>query len=187
MLTSEAIDKNRSGTGRIALFVTLGTETVFFLTALVAYVALRGQVEWNVSHSIDRLIIPLANTAVLLISAGAAWWAVRAVHSGRLANVKLPLIATLLLGLLFIGGQMYEFNHAGLSIDDQALGGVFFTLIVFHAIHVFAGMVFHGLNLARAYQYDFSPAESSVIVLGTWFWYYVTAVWLVLFAALYLL
>ena len=35
MLTSEAIDKNRSGTGRIALFVTLGTETVFFLTALV--------------------------------------------------------------------------------------------------------------------------------------------------------
>ena len=187
MITSKAINETRSGTGRIALFVTLGTETVFFLTALVAYVALRSQVDWNVSHSVSRLAIPLVNTTILLISAGTASWAVNTVRKGSLGADKLPLITTLLLGLVFIAGQVYEFNHAGLSIDDQALGGVFFTLITFHAVHVFAGMVFNGLNLARAYQHDFSAEETSVIILGSWFWYYVTAVWLVLFTALYLL
>jgi heme/copper-type cytochrome/quinol oxidase subunit 3 len=185
--TSEAIKETKAGAKRIALFVTLGTETVFFLTALVAYVALRGQVEWNVSHSFNQLAIPLANTAILLISAGTAWWAANTARKGQPGEIQKPLVVTLLLGLVFIAGQVYEFNRAGLSIDDQALGGVFFTLITFHAVHVFAGMVFNGLNLMRTYQVDFSSTESGVIVLGSWFWYYVTAVWLVLFTALYML
>jgi len=187
MVTTEATNKKNSGAGQIALFITLGTETVFFLTVLVAYVALRGQVEWNVSHSFSRLTIPFANTAILLISAVTAWWTVSAVRNGQPGEIRKPLIVTLLLGLVFIAGQVFEFNRAGLSIDDQALGGVFFTLISFHAVHVFAGMVFNGLNLARTYQLDFSRAESSVLILGSWFWYYVTAVWLVLFTALYVL
>ena len=93
----------------------------------------------------------------------------------------------MLLGLLFVAGQIYEFSHAGLRIDDPAFGGVFFTLMGFHAIHVLAGVVFLTLNYLRAGLGDFSAERYEVVELGTLFWYYVTAVWFVLFAALYLI
>ena len=74
-----------------------------------------------------------------------------------------------------------------MRIDDQAFGGVFFTLMGFHGLHVLAGVVFLSINLARARLGDFSPARYDAVEIGTWFWYYVAAVWIVLFAALYLL
>ena len=86
-----------------------------------------------------------------------------------------------------MAGQIIEFNHAGLHIDDQAFGGVFFTLIGFHALHLLAGVFFLGLNLIRANLGDFSGERYEAVELGSWFWYYVTAVWVVLFMALYIL
>jgi cytochrome c oxidase subunit 3 len=94
---------------------------------------------------------------------------------------------TLLLGLVFVTIQIYEFSHAGMRINDQAFGGVFFTLMGFHGLHVLAGVVFLIINLVRTRLGDFSPNRYEAVELGTWFWYYVTAVWVVLFGALYLL
>ncbi|MFZ0548953.1 MAG: cytochrome c oxidase subunit 3 [Candidatus Promineifilaceae bacterium] len=176
----------RISTSRLALMVVLGTESVFFLTLLVAYAALRDQSSWNMSHTLERLSIPLANTAVLLASAFAVWWSNQAIDRGRQSALRAGLIVTLFLGLIFVVGQNYEFGHAGLRIDDQAFGGVFFTLMGFHAVHVLAGVVFLALNLARANLGDFSAERHEAVELGTGFWYYVTVVWLVLFTALYL-
>lgn len=177
---------SKMSTGHIALLITLGTESVFFITLLVAYAALRDQVNWNVPHTLDRLVIPLANSFVLLLSVVAAWWSIRAIRQDKRSAIKIGLLVTLLLGLLFVGGQIYEFNHAGLRIDDQAFGGVFFTLLGFHAAHVLAGVVFLGLNLLRAFWGDFTSDQHEAVALGNWFWYYVAAVWVVLFVALYL-
>ena len=58
---------SRISTGKIALLMALGTESVFFVTLMVAYVALRNQVGWNVPHTLARLAIPLANSGVLLV------------------------------------------------------------------------------------------------------------------------
>jgi cytochrome c oxidase subunit 3 len=181
------VPASRISTGRIALLVTLGTESVFFITLLVAYAALRNEVGWSVPHNLGRLAIPLANSTLLLASAVTAWWSNKAVRDDRLPSLQAGLTITLLLGLVFVAGQVYEFSHAGLSIDDQAFGGVFFTLMGFHALHVLGGIVFLALNLARARLGDFSASRHEAVDLGTRFWYYVTAVWLVLFTALYLL
>jgi cytochrome c oxidase subunit 3 len=177
----------RFSTGRIALLVTLGTESVFFLTLLVAYAALRNEVGWSVPHDLARLAIPLANTILLLVSAFTAGWSSKAAREDRLSALQAGLSITLMLGLIFVAGQLYEFSHAGLKIDDQAFGGVFFMLMGFHALHVLAGIVFLALNLARARLGDFSAGRHEAVELGSAFWYYVTAVWLVLFTALYLI
>ena len=178
---------SKISTGRIALLVTLGTESVFFITLLVAYAALRDQVNWNVPHTLTRLTIPLINSGILLVSALVAWWSGNVIRQDHRSALRSGLLVTLLLGLLFVAGQLYEFNHAGLRIDDQAFGGVFFTLLGFHAIHVLAGVVFLALNLIRANLGDFSAERHEAVELGNWFWYYVTVVWAVLFVALYII
>jgi heme/copper-type cytochrome/quinol oxidase subunit 3 len=57
----------------------------------------------------------------------------------------------------------------------------------FHALHVLAGEVFLVINAIRTKVGDFSRDNYSPLELSTWFWYYVICVWLVLFAALYLI
>lgn len=173
--------------GRIALLITLAVESVFFLTVLVAYAALREQVNWIIPHSLSRLAIPLVNTSILLVSALVAWWSSKAISHGNRPGLRIGLMATLILGLIFVAGQTFEFSHAGMSIDDQAFGGVFFTLLGFHAVHVLAGVVILALNLLRTNLGDFTAERHEAIELGNWFWYYVTAVWFVLFTALYLI
>ena len=178
---------DRGRVGRTALLIILASESILFVTILVAYVALRRQVSWNVVHTLTRLAIPLGNMVLLIISAVVAWWSINAIRQGKQSALRGGLLVTLILGLAFVAGQIYEFRHAGLNIDDQAFGGVFFTLLGFHAVHVVAGVVFLGLNLIRANLGDFSAKQHESVELGNWFWYFVTVVWVVLFVALYLL
>jgi len=177
---------SKISTGRIALLVTLGTESVFFATLLVAFAALRDQVGWNVPHTLGRLTIPLVNSGILLVSALVAWWSTKAIRRDNQTAMRQGLLLILFLGFLFVAGQIFEFTHAGLHIDDESFGGVFFTLLGFHGVHVLAGMVFLGLNLIRASLGDFTAENHEAVELGNWFWYYMTAVWMVLFVALYL-
>jgi cytochrome c oxidase subunit III len=180
-------EMNKISNGKVALFIILTSESVFFVTMLVAYIALRNQAGWPVEHTLAHLMVPLANTAILLFSAIFAWRGTVRIRDGKtLASQGLQLL-TLLLGLVFVTIQIYEFSHAGLRVSDQGFGGVFFTLMGFHGLHVLAGVVFLIINLARTRLGDYSPARYEAVELGTWFWYYVTAVWIVLFAALYLL
>ena len=173
--------------GKLALLITLSTELVFFATVLVAYAALRDQVNWTLPHTLERLAFPLANSIILLASVLTIRWSENAIRRGKQSGLQSGLLVTLLLGLVFVAGQIFEFNHAGMRIDDPSFGGVFFTLIGFHAVHVLAGIVFLSLNLVRANLGDFTAEWHEAVVLGNWFWYYVTAVWIVLFIALYLI
>jgi len=178
---------SKTSTGRIALFITLGAESIFFVTLLVAYAALRDEVTWNVSHNLTRLAIPLINTAILLVSVTTAWMSTRAIRQNEQVSLRNGLLTTLLLGLIFVIGQIYDFRNAGLQINDPSFGGVFFTLMGFHAVHVLAGVVFLALNYVRANWGDFSSTRYEAVELGNWFWYYVAGVWLVLFVVLYLI
>jgi cytochrome c oxidase subunit III len=173
--------------GRLALFIILASESVFFATMLVAYISLRNQTIWPVEHTLRRLSIPLVNTVILLASTLSAWRGTVGIRHGKISALQGWLMFTLLLGLVFVIGQVYEFSRAGMHINDQALGGIFFTLIGFHGLHVLAGVVVLIINLVRVRLGDFSPTDHDAIVLGTWFWYFVAAVWIMLFAALYLL
>jgi len=185
-MSASAQPMDKTSTGRIALLITLGSESVFFLTLLVAYVALRDEVSWNVPHTIIRLSIPIVNTCVLFISTIMAYQAHIAIRRDNRLALRNYLLITILLGLAFVAGQIYEFSHAGLHIGDQSFGGVFFTLMGFHALHVLGGVVFLILNFLRTSLGDFNALRHEAVELGVWFWYYVAAVWLVLFAALYL-
>jgi cytochrome c oxidase subunit III len=180
-------DVGRRSTGKVALLVVLGSESVFFLTLLTAYVALRGQVAWDLPRTLARLALPIGNTVVLLASVVAARRTELVARSGIRIGLARTQLVTLLLGVVFMAGQIYEFSHAGMRIDDQAFGGVFFALMSFHGLHVLAGMVMLSMGIVRARLSDFSASDAGAIEIGSLFWYYVAAVWLVLFAALYLL
>lgn len=174
--------------GRTALVIVVAAESVFFGTLILSYLYLRvGQSAWPFNHpSLEQLLVPALNALVLLLSGLSAWGSERAIQAGQDRRLKLGLMLTVALGSVFIAGQVLEFTRTGMQPGDQAFGGVFFALMGFHALHLLAGMVVLVICLARAGLGDFTPARHQAVTLGAWFWYFVVAVWIVIFTALFL-
>jgi cytochrome c oxidase subunit 3 len=184
--TSASPRPSAGTTAKLGLVMALATESVFFATLIAAYVALRAQTGWPIDRSISNLAAPIVNTGILLVSTWTATQSHLNIRKGNSTALQNWLVITLLLGLLFVAGQIYDFKHAGMKVNDQAFGGVFFTLMTFHALHVLAGVVILALNTVRSHWGDFTQQRHTAIEIGTWFWYYVAAVWVVLFVALYI-
>ena len=179
----------RLGTSRVTLLIVLGSETVFFGTVISAYLYLRAT-QTNLAFTQQmgaQLALPVANTLLLIVSALTAALAGRSIRRGNVKALSGWLLTTLVLGLVFVAGQAFDYLRSGMHPADQAFGGVFFTLMSFHALHMLAGVVVMAIALVRTRLGDFTARRHDAIDVGTGFWYYVVAVWVVLFAVLYLI
>src|SRR3989440_2831226 len=88
----------------------------------------------------EAIGIPALNTLILLTSGATVTWA----HWGLLKNNRSQLIwglvLTVILGILFLSFQAYEYIHAyselNLKLTMGAYGSTFFILTGFHGFHV---------------------------------------------------
>ena len=84
--------------------------------------------------------LPAINTALLLTSGVTVTWAHWALKVNKRGQLKLGLFLTILLGVLFLGCQIYEYGHAyselNLKLTTGAYGASFFMLTGFHGFHV---------------------------------------------------
>ncbi|MEP7287876.1 MAG: cytochrome c oxidase subunit 3 [Chloroflexota bacterium] len=175
-------------TARSTLIVVFLAETAFFGTLLMAYLYMRtgpSEVMFKPIAAWDRLFAGI-NTAVLLLSAWTTHQSSVDIQQGRKDRLTTNLLISVALGILFIFGQLFEFSHAHMAVNDAFFGGIFFALMGFHALHVVAGILILALNYRRARLGDFTASHYVAVQVGTWFWYYVTVIWCVLFVALYL-
>ena len=70
--------------------------------------------------------------------------ALAAIQRGDDRRMRIWLLATALLGTVFIGGQVYEFTsfiREGLTIKTNLFGSSFFVLTGFHGAHVTVGII----------------------------------------------
>jgi cytochrome c oxidase subunit 3 len=133
--------------------------------------------------------IPALNTAILLTSGVTVTWA----HHGLLANHRkqliIGLLATVLLGFVFVGFQAYEYIHAyhdlNLKLSTGIYGSTFFMLTGFHGFHVTMGAVMLTVVLLRAIKGHFTPERHFAFEAVAWYWHFVDVVWLGLFIFVY--
>ncbi|HEY3432967.1 MAG TPA: cytochrome c oxidase subunit 3 [Rhodocyclaceae bacterium] len=133
--------------------------------------------------------VPAINTALLLTSGVTLTWA----HWGLLKNnrgqLKVGLALTVLLGVLFLGFQAYEYHHAytemGLTLGAGVYGATFFMLTGFHGFHVTLGAVMLTVILARSLSGHFSAERHFAFEAVAWYWHFVDVVWLFLFVVVY--
>ena len=132
---------------------------------------------------------PLLNTMILLCSGTTVTWAHHSLIHGNRDGLKLGLLLTILLGLLFTSIQAYEYAHAPFAFS-QANGGniygsTFFMATGFHGFHVIVGTIFLSVCLFRAQRGDFTPKQHFGFEAAAWYWHFVDVVWLFLFTSIY--
>lgn len=133
--------------------------------------------------------LPTINTALLLTSGVTLTIA----HHALLANNRARCIAfmwmTVLLGLIFLFVQGYEYMHAyrdlNLKLSSGVYGSTFFMLTGFHGFHVLVGMLMLFFITLRLMKGHFTPQRHFGFEGAAWYWHFVDVVWLGLYILVY--
>ena len=171
----------------VILFVA--SECIFFAALFGAYFTVRAQALVWPPPGIEGLELPLpsVSTSMLVLSSVTMQFAVWAMRRGDRATMLRFLKLTLLLGGLFLGGQMYDYSQLGFSVRDTVYGTTFFTMTGFHGAHVAGGLVFIYLMLARGWSGQLTRENHTGLEACAIYWHFVDVVWIGLFSTLYLL
>jgi cytochrome c oxidase subunit 3 len=135
--------------------------------------------------------IPALNTALLLTSGATITVAHWALKEGKRALLNWSMLATILLGVTFLGFQAYEYHHAyaelNLTLHSGVYGSTFFMLTGFHGLHVTLGAIMLMVILGRCLKGHFTAERHFAFEAVAWYWHFVDVVWLGLFVFVYVL
>jgi len=133
--------------------------------------------------------IPTINTALLLTSGVTLTVAHHALRAGHRHKTAVWLAATILLGAVFMGFQVYEYMHAyqdlNLKLTSGIYGSTFFMLTGFHGFHVTMGAIMLAVILYRVMKGHFTPDNHFGFEGAAWYWHFVDVVWLGLYVVVY--
>ena len=155
----------------------------------------------------DSLTNPLsidltaANTFVLICSSVTMVLALSAIQQGNKRKLTGYLLATVLIGSMFLSVQVYEYyqlmfgHHWPVGISETGhfrpsaslFGSCFFTMTGFHGAHVFGGVVCLTGLLIGSFLGRFTAEHHSPVELVGLYWHFVDLVWIILFTVVYLI
>jgi len=133
--------------------------------------------------------LPTINTALLLSSGVTLTIAHHALRDGNRARTIGFMWATVLLGLLFLFVQGYEYAHLyselNLKMSSGIYGSTFYLLTGFHGFHVFVGMLMLLFITLRLGKGHFTAESHFGFEGAAWYWHFVDVVWLGLYILVY--
>ena len=176
---------------KLLIWAFLGSECMFFGSLITAYLLYRGRnVVGPYPEEILNIPFTSVSTFVLLTSSLAMVLALSAIQRGNLRWGKLWLLATALLGIVFLLGQAYEFNqfaHEGLTPRTNLFGASFFTLTGLHGVHVTVGVIWLLSLFVVALRGKLKKEQAMNVELAGLYWHFVDIVWIVIFTVVYLI
>jgi cytochrome c oxidase subunit 3 len=140
-------------------------------------------------QTIPAFGVPFLNTLILLSSGGTVTLAHHALKKDERLPLVLWLVATVLLGFLFVFFQVEEYHEAyqqlGLTLGSGIYGSTFFMLTGFHGLHVTLGAIMLLVITIRCARGHFKPDQHFGFEAAAWYWHFVDVVWLGLFIFVY--
>ena len=164
----------------------------FFGTLITTYLIFKGRSFDGIKlEEVYDIPFTSVSSFVLLMSSLTMVLAHHAIEKSDQERTNIWLLATALLGAVFLAGQIYEFTefyHKGFTLTVNIYGSTFYVLTGFHGAHVFIGVILliilwgvgqrqNGLSLDGGMNLEF-------IAL---YWHFVDIVWIVLFTVVYLI
>jgi cytochrome c oxidase subunit 3/cytochrome o ubiquinol oxidase subunit 3 len=175
---------------KIAMWLFLSSECMLFGALIATYVLYRGaSVKGPYPQDIFDIPYTSVSSFVLLASSLTMVLALAAAQARDMARMRIWLLATALLGMTFVGGQVYEFTtfyREGLTLKTNLFGSTFYVLTGFHGAHVTIGILML-LSLVGMSLSDRLPGKAAFPVeLVGLYWHFVDIVWIVIFVVVYL-
>jgi len=176
---------------KMAFWAFIGSECLLFGSLISTYLIYKGKsVVGPYPHDVLNIPFTSVSTFDLLMSSLMMVLALAAVQRGDLKWAKIWLFATAFLGILFLGGQVYEFSsfvREGLTLQTNLFGCTFYVLTGTHGAHVTVGVLWLLTLWVRALQGKLGPAQAVTVEISGLYWHFVDVVWIVIFTLVYLI
>ena len=176
----------------VGVILWLGSEVMFFSSLFAAFFTLRSHASvWPPAGAHLDVIRAGIFTAILVASSFTMQKAVWDQERGDRDKAKKWVVATIVLGALFVANQFYEWidlsHNPATNPTLTAFGSLFYIMSGLHGLHVTLGLVALGFLLARLKGPKGDPGETPVFQGVSYYWHFVDVVWVGLYACLFLL
>jgi cytochrome c oxidase subunit 3 len=177
--------------GMAGMVLFIASEIMLFGGLFACYFYVRNQASTWPPTSVEHIAsweLPAVLTAVLISSSITAHFGILGLKGGNQNLFKLGILVSIVLGSVFIGGQIYEWfdlmDH-GLTAESGVYGSSFYLITGFHGAHVIAGLCMLVVVFARATQSDFTPGRHLFADAAVLYWHFVDVVWVFVFSIVY--
>ena len=169
------------------------SDVVLFSAFIFAYTYLRNSVpNWppitEGGHQLPRFDVAFAaiNSTILFGSGATMHFAMENWKRLNKAAFNMWIIATIILGAMFLGGQAYEYHSVQVTWAGSTMGASFFTLTGMHGFHVFVGVIYLIVLFFQANRGVYTGSKYFGLTAGTLYWHFVDVIWVALFYLFYL-
>jgi heme/copper-type cytochrome/quinol oxidase subunit 3 len=182
--------RERVPSGKLAIWWFLASEIMTFGGLIASFVLSRlAAGGWEEQAAHVSTSIAAFNTLVLLTSSLTIVQAHHAVEDGSRRRAAIYLLATVLLGLTFLGVKGFEYAREirhGFTPTSGQFWSFYYGLTGLHALHVLAGVIVNAaLWYCAARDYGWAQVQHRVEYAGL-YWHFVDVVWIFLFPLIYL-
>lgn len=184
-LSTLPLDQRR---GIDAMWAVIATEGMLFMCMFGAYYYLGSSKDrWSIEMP-PKLYLALILAAILSASSLVLHWGEKQVKAERFGVARVAVWITILMGLIFLGVQGYEYydHWKELAPYSNSYGSTFYAITSLHAAHVIAGLgllTFLGV-LPRYGETQRTPHRPYTAI--AMYWHFVDIVWLFIVTLLYI-
>lgn len=179
------------GNFKLAIWIFLSSDVLFFGAFIGTYLAYRNKsLVGPYPNEVLDIPITTISTFVLILSSFAVVIALSELKKNNLAKAKFWLFSVILLGLAFLGFQVYEFAifaHEGLTPQVNLFGTTFFILTGFHGTHVAIGVIWLIILYTLMARGKLDSKKAINLEVSALYWHFVDIVWIVIFTVIYLI
>jgi cytochrome c oxidase subunit 3 len=173
----------------VGVAIWLASEAMFFGGLFAAWFVLKAHNEPRWPPGGEQLDVArtLVFTLVLVASSFTIHHAVRLAEQGRRRAAAQWLAGTIVLGVVFMLGQVWEYRTLPFPFDRDAYTSIYYLLTGFHGAHVIGGLVLMGLVAWVVFGGGSRAPLGPSLRATSYYWHFVDIVWVILFVVVYVI
>lgn len=166
----------------------LFSESFIFLAFVVAYFVSRNSPDWlpagitGPQPGLNTILV----TVMLVLSSVLVFGAERLYARRNWSQSRLIWLTVTLIGVLFLGSELLEWQGLDFGITTGLLGGFYYLMTGFHGLHFVVGIGLWLWLIARPYTSENYSRKQFGVTAVSLFWHFLVLTWLVMFVVLYL-
>jgi cytochrome c oxidase subunit 3/cytochrome o ubiquinol oxidase subunit 3 len=177
---------------KLGMWGFLASEFLFFGALITNYFLFKnGDFTGPMPRELYDIPFTSISSFVLLMSSLTMVLAHHSLEVEDQSGTRTWLLATAMLGMVFVAGQVFEFTefvHEGMKLQTNPAASAFYVLTGFHGAHVTVGilMLLSLYGISRR-QGSLSEKHGTNLELVGLYWHFVDIIWIVIFTVVYLI
>ena len=174
---------------KMMLWFGMASMIMMFAGLTSAYVVSKNRPDWDTDFQLPVTLY--WSTLVIIVSSITFFLAKKSISVNKRRNATSFLIATLLLGIAFVGLQFVSFSEiikAGFYFtgsESNITTSFIYVVVLAHLAHLLAGLIVLLVVLFNHFKHRYQPGQMLGIELGATFWHFLDFLWVYLFLFLY--